>query len=440
MVTSDVRMCAPNNVLALRGNVLTIDASDQKPRIGELCEVNWGDGGKSHGRVISFQGGATDVQLFAGTLGVARNATVAFQGRPQQLTFTQNAVGRIFDGAGVPIDGGVELTGVPTRIGKPSFNPIRREMPSQFIETGIPMIDICNSLAGSQKIPIFTSQGEPYNDLLLRIANQTSADVIILSCMGMTPAEFDRIHGLMKQEGSLTKTVVFAHTTDRPTAECLMCPDMALAMAESYATVHNKNVLVLLTDMTAFCDALKAVEADLKKIPAERGYPGNLYTKLAQRYEKAVDLAGRGSITIIGVSTMPGGDVTHPVPDNTGYITEGQFYLAKGVIDPFRSLSRLKQQVNKDTRGDHRSVMNALVRLYAEARSAREKDSMGHALSTFDGKLLRFADAMEAELMDLSVSMPLLSALDTSWRILKANFSRTEVPIERKVLDEYWSM
>ncbi|MBT3599245.1 V-type ATP synthase subunit B, partial [Candidatus Peregrinibacteria bacterium] len=428
---NSVRICNPDNVSGLKGNILRIEAPGINPFVNELCEISWGDDSLSFGRVIAFKRSEVVIQVYNGTLGVARNATVKFLGHAQKLTFSTESFGRVFSGGGVPLDGLPVLKGTSVDIGTPSVNPIKREMPSQFIETGIPMIDIFNSLVGSQKIPIFAAQGEPYNDLLLRISSMTSADVVVLGCMGMPPAEYDRITAEMQTSGASTKTIVFAHTTADPASECLMVPDMVLATAENFA-LKGKNVLVMLTDMTSYADALKARESDLEKIPAERGYPGNLYSQLARLYEKACDFVGEGVITIIGVSTMPDGDVTHPVPDNTGYITEGQFFLKDARIDPFRSLSRLKQQVNDDTRDDHRSLMNAMVQLYAEAQGAREKAAMGHDLTNRDNSLLEFASDFEVGLMDLSVSLSLNDALDTCWTILKHHFSREDVPIDRR--------
>ncbi|TNE49405.1 MAG: V-type ATP synthase subunit B [Deltaproteobacteria bacterium] len=433
-----VRVCAPDHVLGLKGNVLRIDATGLMPFTGELCEVSWGDDSSSFGRVIAFEGSETLVQVYNGTLGVARNATVTLSGKAQELTFSPGTLGRVFSGAGVPLDGKAAPKGKSVPIGTPSVNPMHREMPSQFVETGVPMIDIFNSLVASQKIPIFSVPGEAYNDLLVRIAGKADADVIVFGAMGFTPAEYDRVMELLRTQGALSKSVVYAHTTADSTAECLMTPDMVLSTAENYA-LEGKDVLVLLSDFTEYANALKSMQNDMGQIPAERGFPGNLYTQLARRYEKACDFRGAGSITILAVTTMPNADFTHPVPDNTGYITEGQFYLLNGMLDPFRSLSRLKQNVNKDTREDHRGIMTAMVRLYANARTAKEKADMGHELNRRDKRLLSFAEAFETRLMRLEVTMPLHAALDTCWEILRNNFDRTELPLDQHLLDNYWN-
>ena len=231
---------------------------------------------------------------------------------------------------------------------------------------------------------------------------------------------------------------MFIHKATEPAVECLLVPDMALACAEQFAT-EGKDVLVLLTDMTAFADSIKEVMITMDQIPSNRGYPGSLYSDLASRYEKAVDIDGSGSITLIAVTTMPGGDVTHPIPDNTGYITEGQFYLHGGRIDPFGSLSRLKQQViGKVTREDHGDLANAQIRLYAESLKAKERESMGFRSSQWDRKLLKFAALFEEKLMNLSVNIPIEEALDLGWQILAEAFEPKEVGIKESLVDKYW--
>ncbi len=235
------------------------------------------------------------------------------------------------------------------------------------------MIDVFNSLVESQKLPIFSSSGEPYNELLARIAMQAEVDMIILGGMGLKYDDYLFFKDTLEEGGALSRTTFFVHTASDPIVECLLVPDMSLAVAEKFA-LEGKKVLVLLTDMTNFADAMKEIAITMEQVPSNRGYPGDLYSQLASRYEKAVDFEGAGSITILAVTTMPGDDVTHPVPDNTGYITEGQFYLKNGRIEPFGSLSRLKQQVNKDTREDHRALMDGMIKLYAAYKESLEKN------------------------------------------------------------------
>ena len=212
---------------------------------------------------------------------------------------------------------------------------------------------------------------------------------------------------------------------------------MSLAVAEQFA-LQDKDVLVLLTDMTNFADAMKEIAITQEQVPSNRGYPGDLYSQLAARYEKAVDFANSGSVTILAVTTMPGDDVTHPVPDNTGYITEGQYYLKGGRIEPFGSLSRLKQNVNGKTRRDHRALMDAMIRLYASYKETLEKKNMGFSMSRWDEKLLKYGVMFESQLMDLSVNLSLEDALGLGWKILAECFEKDETGIKSDLVEEFW--
>ncbi|MEO1174872.1 MAG: V-type ATP synthase subunit B, partial [Myxococcota bacterium] len=324
-----------------------------------------------------------------------------------------------------PIDSGPSLSGEPeVEIAGPTVNPMRRALASKMVRTDIPMIDVFNSLVESQKIPIFSSAGEPYNELLARIGIQADADVVIFGGLGLL---FDDLHAFrskFEKAGVLSRTVMFVNLASDPVVERLQVPDLALAVAEQFAVEESKRVLVLLTDMTSYADALKEVAIAMDQIPANRGYTGDLYSKLARRYEKACDFAGAGSVTVLTVTTMPGDDVTHPVPDNTGYITEGQFYLRDGFIDPFGSLSRLKQHViGKETREDHGPLMGTMIRFFAASRDAEQKRAMAFELSEFDERLLRFGEAFRDRFMAIDVSMSLEDALDTCWRTLAECFS-----------------
>ena len=237
----------------------------------------------------------------------------------------------------------------------------------------------------------------------------------------------------------LARTVMFVHQGSDPTVEGLLVPDMALAVAERFAVEEGKRVLVLLTDMTAYADALKEVGISMEHVPSNRGYIGDLYSQLARRYEKACDYKGAGSVTILSVTTMPGDDVTHPVPDNTGYITEGQFYLHDGVIDPFGSLSRLKQHViGKVTREDHSQIMNTMVRFYAESQDAAQKQAMSFELSEYDERLLRFGEMFRQRFMDIGVTMPLEQALDLCWETLASCFEPHELLMKQALVDKYF--
>ena len=376
----------------ISGSVVTLRAEGVRNK--ELAEID-SRVGTSLAQVIKLAGDEVTLQVFAGARGVATDAQVRFLGHPMQVPFGDELLGRVFTGSAKPRDNGPELTMSPTDIGTPSVNPAKRIIPRHMVRTGIPMIDVFNTLVESQKLPIFARAGEPYNELLARIALQAEVDVIVLGGMGLKHDDYLAFRDTLDASGALSRTVMFVHTAADPVVECMLVPDVSLAVAEQFA-LKGKRVLVLLTDMTSFADALKEIAITMEQIPSNRGYPGDLYSQLAARYEKAVDFEGAGSITILAVTTMPGDDVTHPVPDNTGYITEGQFYLRNGRIEPFGSLSRLKQQVNKDTREDHRTIMDAMIKLYAEAihglpheRLGQEAPALWRALRGEDDGSLR---------------------------------------------------
>ncbi len=419
---------------ALSGSVATLRAEGVK--YNEIAEVT-SRAGVSLAQVIKLDGPNVTIQFFAGARGVDTSARVRFLGETMKVPFGDELLGRAFTGCGEPRDGGPVLDANKVPIGQPSVNPAKRIMPNRMVRTNIPMIDLFNSLVVSQKLPIFAKAGEPYNDLLARIAMQANSDVIVLGGMGLKYDAYLKFRDTLDKSGALAKTVMFVHTAADPTVECMLVPDLSLAVAEQFA-LKGKDVLVLLTDMTSFADAMKEIAITMEQIPSNRGYPGDLYSQLASRYEKAVDFDGAGSITVLAVTTMPGDDVTHPVPDNTGYITEGQFYLRNGRIEPFGSLSRLKQQVNKNTRKDHRTIMDALIKLYASYKETVEKQSMGFRMSQWDKKLLKYGEMFEKEMMDLSVNIPLEEALDNGWKILSACFDQSEVGIPSKLIEEFW--
>ncbi len=420
----------------MRGNLITVTA--ERASLGELAEVVKGDGQRTFASVLRFEGDQVTLQVFGGTRGISTGDRVVFLNREMEVVFGDQLLGRRFNGAGVPIDGGPPIQGESVAIGQPSFNPVKRIIPKQMVRTNIPMIDVFNCLVKSQKIPIFSVAGEPYNQLLMRIANQTDVDVVIIGGMGLTFADYQAFIDNAETSGRSERTSMFIHRATDPAVECILAPDMALAVAEKFA-IAGKDVLVLLTDMTAFADAIKEISITMDQVPSNRGYPGSLYSDLAARYEKAVDIQDSGSITLISVTTMPGNDVTHPVPDNTGYITEGQFYLHDGVIDPFGSLSRLKQHViGKVTREDHGDIANGMIRLYADSKKARERQAMGFKLSRWDEKLLHYSDLFEQQMMNLEVNITLEEALDLGWRILAECFQRHEVGIKNSMIEKYW--
>ena len=423
-----------SKIESINGSVITVKAEDVS--YGELAQVQTSFGA-SLAQVNKLDGDLVSLQVFAGGRGVSTGDEVRFLGREMQVSFSDDLLGRIFNGSGEPRDQGPMLKDNMVEIGGPSVNPSKRIMARRMIRTGIPMIDVFNTLVVSQKLPIFSSSGEPYNELLARIAMQAEVDVIVLGGMGLKYDDYLYFKDTLEEAGALSRTVMFVHTAADPTVECLMIPDMCLAVGEQFA-LKGKDVLVLLTDMTNFADAMKEIAIIQEQVPSNRGYPGDLYSQLAARYEKAVDFDDAGSVTVLAVTTMPGDDVTHPVPDNTGYITEGQFYLKHGRIEPFGSLSRLKQNVNGKTREDHRALMDNMIKLYASYKDTLEKKSMGFMMSEWDGKLLKYGELFESRMMDLSVNIPLEEALDNGWKILSSCFTPEETGIKSDLIKTFW--
>lgn len=425
-------------IIDIVGDVCRVKARDVG--LGDLAVVENADGEVSAAKVIGLQGEIVSLQVFAGAKGLSTEARVRFMQHGLRATYSPNILGRIFNGSGVPIDGGPDLSADPViDVAGPTVNPMKRVMPSKMIETEVPMIDLFNCLVESQKIPIFSVAGEPYNALLARIGFQANADIVVFGGMGLIFDDFHFFKTAFEDHGIFHRTVMYVNQASDPIVERLNVPDLALAVAEQFAVRERKRVLVLLTDMTAYADAMKEIGVAQERIPAARGYMGDLYTQLAQRYEKACEFQGAGSVTILSVTTMPGGDVTHPVPDNTGYITEGQFYLHDGVIDPFGSLSRLKQKVvGKTTRDDHPQIMNTMIRFYAGAQEAERKKAMAFELTEFDEKLLKFGALFRKRFMEISVSMPLNAALDLCWQTLAECFRPDELLMKKALVDKYY--
>lgn len=422
------------DIVQIAGDVITVEA--EGVGYNDIAEVTTRRGA-SLAQVIRLDGKMVSLQVFAGSKGISTGDRIRFLGHPMRVASGENLLGRIFNGSGLPLDKGPVLTDNIIDIGGPPVNPVKRIIPNKMIRTGIPMIDVFNSLVESQKLPIFSIAGEPYNELLTRIAIQAEVDIIILGGMGLKYDDYLFFRDTLENAGALPRSIFFIHTAADPTVECLLVPDISLAVAEEFA-LHGKKVFVLLTDMTNFADALKEISITMEQVPSNRGYPGDLYSQLAARYEKAVDFDTAGSITILAVTTMPGDDVTHPVPDNTGYITEGQFYLKNGVIEPFGSLSRLKQQINGKTRDDHRTIMDTMIQLFASYRETVEKQSMGFQMSAWDKKLLAYGKLFEKQMMSLDVNIPLEKALDRGWQIMADCFTPEETGIKKALIEKYW--
>ena len=398
-------------------------------------------------QVVKIWGEDITLQVFSGTEGIPTNAEVTFLGKAPTLKVGEDLCGRFFNAFGDPIDGGPAVDGEEREIGGPSVNPVRRKQPSELIATGIAGIDLNNTLVSGQKIPFFADPDQPYNQVMANVALRAQTDRIILGGMGLTSDDYLYFKNLFDNAGVLDRIVSFVNTTEAPPVERLLVPDMALTAAEYFAVDKNEKVLVLLTDMTLYADALSIVSNRMDQIPSKDSMPGSLYSDLAKIYEKAVQFPQGGSITIIAVTTLSGGDITHAIPDNTGYITEGQLFLRKDteigkvIVDPFRSLSRLKQLViGKKTRKDHPQVMNAAIRLYADAANARTKLENGFDLTDYDKRTLDFARDYSNELLAIDVNIGITQMLDTAWALFRKYFTRSELGIKKEIVDEFGNM
>ena len=398
-------------------------------------------------QVVKIWGEDITLQVFSGTEGIPTNAEVTFLGKAPTLKVGEDLCGRFFNAFGDPIDGGPAVDGEEREIGGPSVNPVRRKQPSELIATGIAGIDLNNTLVSGQKIPFFADPDQPYNQVMANVALRAQTDRIILGGMGLTNDDYLYFKNLFDNAGVLDRIVSFVNTTEAPPVERLLVPDMALTAAEYFAVDKNEKVLVLLTDMTLYADALSIVSNRMDQIPSKDSMPGSLYSDLAKIYEKAVQFPQGGSITIIAVTTLSGGDITHAIPDNTGYITEGQLFLRKDteigkvIVDPFRSLSRLKQLViGKKTRKDHPQVMNAAIRLYADAANARTKLENGFDLTDYDKRTLDFARDYSNELLAIDVNIGITQMLDKAWALFRKYFTRSELGIKKEIVDEFGNM
>ncbi|HLC59413.1 MAG TPA: V-type ATP synthase subunit B [archaeon] len=405
---------------------------------GELVEIVLEDGTVKSGQVLDTSKDVVVVQVFEGTRNIAKDSLVKFTGKTIKLNCTKELLGRVLDSLGRPIDGGPEVIPDEQRdVNGSAINPYARDSPRDFIQLGISTIDAMNSLVKGQKLPIFSGAGLPHNDIALQIARQAKISggnfVVIFAAIGITNEEAQQFIKDFEQTGALERTVIFLNLADDPAVERIITPRSALTAAEYFAFKHDMDVLVIYTDMSNYCDALREVGAAREEIPGRRGYPGYMYSDLSSNYERAGLIKGRkGSITQFPILTMPGDDITHPIPDLTGYITEGQIVLsrelhAKGIyppIDVLPSLSRLMQIGigEKQTRDDHRAVSNQMYAAYAEGRSLRGLVAIvgEEALSERDRLYLRFAQAFEDQFVrqgkkdDRSIK----ESLNLGWRLL----------------------
>ncbi|MCH9611700.1 MAG: V-type sodium ATPase subunit B [Chlamydiia bacterium] len=406
--------------------------------INTLVRIDKQDGTSVLGTVLSFKETRVVIQVFGSTAGIQTGDKCTFLQKELEVSLSDDILGRRLNYDGSPADSGPPLTGEAASTQLFGFNPCARGLANEPLLCNIPAIDMFNTLVVSQKLPIFCESREDHGALIRRISNQAKADLTIVGGMGFTHDEYLDYVDNFRESGTMDRSILVTHLASEDSVRAIAVPDTCLTIATYFARL-GKKVLVLLSDMSYFADALKEVQLANDALATTRGYTAALYSDLALRYEMAINFEGEGSITLLAVTTMPGGDVTHPIPDNTGYITEGQLYLNKGVIELFGSLSRLKQLViGKKTREDHGHLMNMMTRLYADARKTKEKAGMGFNLSSWDEKLLHYSDQFESRLMDLHLNIELNDALDISWEILAECFSWDEVPLKESLKEQYW--
>jgi len=427
----------------------------------ELGEIELGNGEKRRCRVLEINGGDALVQLFESSTGInLSESKVRFLGRQMELAVSEDMLGRVFDGLGRPIDNGPEI--IPEMrldVNGKAMNPAARKYPQEFIQTGVSAIDGLNTLVRGQKLPIFSASGLPHANLAAQIARQAKVRgedeqfAVVFAAMGITFEESNYFIDSFRETGALDRTVLFINLANDPAIERIATPKMALTAAEYLAFEKNMHVLVILTDITNYADALREVSAARKEVPGRRGYPGYMYTDLATIYERAGRQQGKdGSITMIPILSMPEDDKTHPIPDLTGYITEGQIILSrelyrKGVtppIDVLPSLSRLKDKGIGEgkTRADHSGTMNQLFSAYARGKDAKElMVILGEAaLTEIDKLYAKFADAFEKEYVSqgYNADRSIEETLDIGWKLLRI-LPRSELKrINDEFLDKYY--
>jgi V/A-type H+-transporting ATPase subunit B len=433
----------------------------------EIVEIETPNGETKRGQVLESSEGVVAIQVFEGTTGIDRNASVKFLGETLKMPVTEDLLGRVLDGSGQPIDGGPEI--VPEErhdIVGAAINPYSREYPEEFIQTGVSAIDGMNTLVRGQKLPIFSASGLPHNDLALQIARQATVPedeesgddedsefAVIFGAMGITAEEANEFMEDFERTGALERSVVFMNLADDPAVERTVTPRLALTTAEYLAFEKDYHVLVILTDMTNYCEALREIGAAREEVPGRRGYPGYMYTDLAQLYERAGRIEGReGSVTQIPILTMPGDDDTHPIPDLTGYITEGQIYIDRALnsqgiqppINPLPSLSRLMDDGIGEglTRADHADVSDQMYAAYAEGEDLRDLVNIvgREALSERDNIYLDFAERFEEEFIDqgFDSDRTIDETLEIGWDLLSM-FPKSELNrVDEELIEEHY--
>lgn len=443
------------NITKAAGPLLEVKGVDGA-KYDELVEVIMGNGEKRRGQVIEIHEDAALIEVFEGTAGIMpKESRVRFMGRPFTLDVSEEMIGRIFDGLGRPIDNDTPI--IPKKqpdINGEAINPVARDYPDEFIQTGISSIDQLNTLVRGQKLPIFSEAGLPHNELAAQIARQARVlgdderFAVVFAALGITFEEADFFIRDFRSTGALDHSVLFLNLASDPAMERIATPKMALTAAEYLAFDKDMHVLVIMNDMTNYCEALREISSARREIPGRRGYPGYLYTNLSLLYERAGRIRGKkGSITQIPILTMPEGDITHPIPDLTGYITEGQIILSRELydkhidppVDVLSSLSRLKDKGIGDgkTREDHAGVMNQVFSAYAQGKNAKELAAIlgDNALSGLDRVYARFAEAFEQKFLKqgFSNNRSIADSLTISWELL-AMLPRSEL---KRISEEY---
>ncbi|MEZ3116341.1 V-type ATP synthase subunit B [Halobaculum sp. MBLA0147] len=431
----------------------------------EIVEIETPDGETKRGQVLETEDGLVAIQVFEGTSGIDRNASVRFLGETLKMSLTEDLLGRVLDGSGQPIDGGPDVVPEEERdIVGAAINPVSREYPEEFIQTGVSAIDGMNTLVRGQKLPIFSASGLPHNELALQIARQASVPeeeeagedsefAVIFGAMGITQEEANEFMDDFERTGALERSIVFMNLADDPAVERTVTPRLALTTAEYLAFDKGYHVLTILTDMTNYCEALREIGAAREEVPGRRGYPGYMYTDLATLYERAGRIDGReGSVTQIPILTMPGDDDTHPIPDLTGYITEGQIMMSRelnsqGVeppVDVLPSLSRLMDDGIGEglTRGDHADVKDQLYAAYAEGVELRDLENIvgREALDERQNRLLDFADRFESEFVQQGYDSErdIDGTLEIGWDLLSL-LPKTELNrVDEDLIEEYY--
>jgi len=441
------------------GPLILVEMVDNA-KYGHVVEIELGDGTTRHGQILQVEKDKALVQVFEGTDGIDIEAsTVRFLGRPLEFGLSPDILGRVFSGLGEPKDGGPKIIAEKNEnINGSPINPFGRDYPNEFIQTGISTIDGLNPLVRGQKLPIFSGAGLPHDQIAAQIARQATvlgkgeAFAVVFAAMGITFEAAEFFIDDLKNTGAIERAVMFINLANDPAIERIATPRFALTAAEYLAFEKDMHVLVILNDMTNYCEALREISAARKEVPGRRGYPGYLYTDLATIYERAGRIKGKkGSITLVPVLTMPEDDKTHPVPDLTGYITEGQIIMSRSLhrkaisppVDVLPSLSRLKDKGIGEgkTREDHADLYNQLYAAYARGKEAQELATiMGEAaLSDEDKKYMTFANKFEAEYISQGYyeNRSIEETLNLGWRLLSM-FENVELKrIDVKLIEKY---